>query len=88
MKNNVQNFNVFSNKCVYKVATLYTPYQLVYVLYSLMLTKYVILSLNGRPWNVNPIQVLISQLHELEKLQEYRLDEHENMIKAQWNRYL
>lgn len=55
MKNNVQNFNVFSNKCVYKVATLYTPYQLVYVLYSLMLTKYVILSLNGRPWNVNPI---------------------------------
>jgi hypothetical protein len=53
--NVIENLNVFSNKCVYKVAIFYPPYRLVYVLYSLMLTKYVILSFNGRWWNVNPI---------------------------------
>jgi hypothetical protein len=32
-----------------------------------MLTKYVLPFLIGGPWDVNPIWVLISQLHELEK---------------------
>jgi hypothetical protein len=44
----------------YKVATNYTPYQLVYGLHPLMLTEYVLLTINGDHKDAKPTKVLIA----------------------------
>jgi hypothetical protein len=60
---------LFSYTTTYKVATWYTPYQLVYGLHPLMPTKYTILIVSGNERDSTPMRVLISRIIELEKLQ-------------------
>jgi hypothetical protein len=50
----------FSYMIAYKVATNYTPYQLVYGLHPLMLTEYVLLTINGDHKDAKPTKVLIA----------------------------
>jgi hypothetical protein len=59
---------LFSYKIVYKVATCYTPYQLVYGLHPLMTTTYVLLVISGDHRDVEPTKVLIAIIIELENL--------------------
>jgi hypothetical protein len=59
---------LFSYKTAYKVATCYTPYQLVYGLHPLMPTTYVLLAISGDHRDVEPTKVLIAIIIELEKL--------------------
>ncbi len=49
---------LFSYRTTYKVATCYTPYQLVYGLHLLMPTKYVLPVINGDHQDVGPTKVL------------------------------
>ncbi len=65
---------LFPYKTTYKVATWYTPYQLVYGLHPLMLIKYVLPTIDGDHRDVGPTRVLIAILIKLEKLQENKLD--------------
>ncbi len=58
---------VFSYKIVYKVATMYTPYQLVYGLHPLMPTKYIILVTSGNERDNTLVRVLTNKIIELEK---------------------
>jgi len=64
---------LFSYKIAYKVATWYTPYQLVYGLHPLMPIKYIILVFDGNERNNSPVRVLTSRIIELEKLQETKM---------------
>jgi hypothetical protein len=64
---------LFSYKTAYKVATEYTPYQLVYGLHPLMPTEYIILVDGGDERDSTPVTILISKIIELEKLQEDRM---------------
>lgn len=64
---------LFSYKIVYKVATKYIPYQLVYILYPLMPTKYVLIVLNGDHTSIDHVKVHTSRLLDLKKLQINRL---------------
>jgi hypothetical protein len=59
---------LFSYKNVYKVATCYTPYQLVYGLHPLMPLEYVLPIINGDHIDVEPTKVLITIIIEMEKL--------------------
>ncbi len=59
---------LFSYKIVYKVAKGYTPYQLVYGLHPIMLTKYVILAISGDHKYAKPTRMLIARIIELENL--------------------
>jgi hypothetical protein len=61
---------LFSYKIAYKVAIGYTPYQLVYGLHPLMLTKYVLQALSGDHKDIKLTKVLTAKIIELEKLQE------------------
>jgi hypothetical protein len=65
---------LFSYKTTYKVATCYTPYQLVYGLHLLMPTQYVMSATNGDHRKVESTKVLTTKIIELEKLQENRLE--------------
>ncbi len=49
------------------------PYQLVYALHPIMPIEYVLLACNGDHINANHVQVLVSRLIELEKLQNDKL---------------
>ncbi len=49
---------LFSYRTAYKVATCYTPYQLVYGLHPLMPTKYLLSTISGDHKDVNPTKVL------------------------------
>jgi len=64
---------LFSYKIAYKVATWYTPYQLMYGLHPLMPIKYIILVFDGNERNNSPVRVLTSRIIELEKLQETKM---------------
>jgi len=64
---------LFSYKIVYKVATGYTPYQLVYGLHPLMPTKYIVPIVGGNERNNTSMKVLTNRIIELEKLQEDRM---------------
>jgi hypothetical protein len=64
---------LFSYKTAYKVATEYTPYQLVYGLHPLMPTEYIILVDGGDERDSTLVTILISKIIELEKLQEDRM---------------
>jgi hypothetical protein len=59
---------LFSYKIVYKVVTSYTPYQLVYGLHPLMLTKYVLSTISGDHIDAKPTRVLTTRITKLEKL--------------------
>ncbi len=61
------------------MATCYTPYQLVYGLHPLMLTKYVLLTINGDHRDAKPTKVLIPRIIKLEKLHENRLETQNNV---------
>jgi hypothetical protein len=58
---------LFLNRIVYKVATNYTPYQLVYGLHLLMLIEYVLSTINGDHKNVKPTRVLTTIIKKLKK---------------------
>jgi hypothetical protein len=59
---------LFSYIIAYKVATWYTPYQLVYGLHPLMPTKYIVLVVGGNERDNTLVKVLTSKIRELEKL--------------------
>jgi hypothetical protein len=59
---------LFSYRNTYKVARGYKPYQLVYGLYSLMPTEYIILIVGGNERNNIPVKVLTSKITKLNKL--------------------
>jgi hypothetical protein len=59
---------LFSYIISHKVATKYTPYQLVYGLHPLMPTEYIVLVVGGDQQNNTLVRVLISRIIELEKL--------------------
>ncbi len=61
---------LFSYKIAYKVATSYTPYQLVYDLHPLMPIKYVLLVISGDHRDAKPTRVLIARITKLKKLKE------------------
>ncbi len=75
----------FSYKITYKVATWYTPYQLVYVLHPLMPTKYVLLTFSEDHKNANIVKEFINQLIGLEKLQNDRLHVEKTIGNQHWN---
>ncbi len=56
-----------------KITTWYTPYQLVYGLYPLMPTKYIIPIASGNEKDSNPVKVLTGKIKELKKLQAARM---------------
>ncbi len=64
---------LFSYKIAYKVATLYTPYQLVYELHPLIPIEYIVLVVCGNEKDNILVRVLTSRIIELKKLQENRI---------------
>jgi hypothetical protein len=64
---------LFSYKTAYKIAIGYTPYQLVYGLHPLMLTKYIMLVASGNEKDNTSVKILISKITELKKLYEDRM---------------
>ncbi len=64
---------LFSYKTDFKVGTSHTPFQLVYELHPLLLTKYLLPSKLGQIHDPTFVKVLINILLELEKLQENQL---------------
>ncbi len=70
---------LFSHIIAYKVATCYTPYQLVYVLHPSMPKEYVLPSISGDHIDVEPTRVLTSIITKLEKLQENKLEAQNNV---------
>ncbi len=65
---------LFSYRTAYKVATWYTPYQLVYGLHPLMPTKYVLQAINGDHINVKLTEIITARTTKLEKLQKNILE--------------
>jgi hypothetical protein len=61
---------LFSYGTAYKVATRYTPYQLMYGLHPLMPIEYIMPIANGNERDNTSMKVLISRIIKLEKLQE------------------
>jgi len=59
---------LFSYKTTYKVATCYTPYQLVYGLHPLTPIEYIVPLASGNERENTLVKVLISRTRELEKL--------------------
>jgi hypothetical protein len=53
---------LFSYRIVYKVATNYTPYYLIYGLHLLMPTKYVLLAIGGDHKYVEPTRMLTTKI--------------------------
>jgi hypothetical protein len=64
---------LFSYRTAYKVATRYTPYQLVYGLHPLMPIKYIVPIAGGNERDSTSMKVLISRIIELKKLLETRM---------------
>ncbi len=67
------------------MVTGYTPYELVYGLHPLMLTKYVLLVISGDHIDVEPTRVLTTRIIKLEKLHEKKLEAQNNVGINQWN---
>ncbi len=59
---------LFSYITTYKVATRYTPYQLMYGLHPLMPTEYIIIVTSGNERDSTPMSILISRIIKFEKL--------------------
>jgi hypothetical protein len=64
---------LFSYRIAYKVATGFTPYQLVYGLHSLMPTKYIGLIASGNERDNTLVKVLTNRITKLKKLQKVRM---------------
>jgi hypothetical protein len=64
---------LFSYKITYKVATWYTPYQLVYGLHPLMPTQYIVPVVGGNEKDSTLVRVLTNRITELKKLQETKM---------------
>jgi hypothetical protein len=64
---------LFSYRTTYKLATRYTPYQLMYELHPLMPTKYIMPIASGNEKDSTSMKVLINRITKLEKLQEARM---------------
>ncbi len=64
---------LFSYIDAYKVATWYTPYQLVYGLHPLMPIGYIVLIVGGNEKDSALMIILTIKMIELEKLQEARM---------------
>ncbi len=64
---------LFPNKIAYKVAIVYTPYQLVYGLHPLMPTKHIMPIVGGNQIDSTLMRILTSRILELEKLWEARM---------------
>ncbi len=79
---------LFSYRIAYKVATRYTPYQLVYGLHPLMPTKYIILVVGENERDNTPVRVLTSKITQLKKLQEARMQVAKIIGIQKWNRTL
>jgi hypothetical protein len=56
---------LFSYIIAYKVATWYTPYQLLYGLHPLMPTKYIVLIASGNEKDSTLVTILISKVSEI-----------------------
>jgi hypothetical protein len=69
----------FAYITTYKVATWYTPYQLVYGLNHVMLTKYVLSTFSGDHGDVNHVKIFTSILINLKKLHIDILQTHETI---------
>jgi hypothetical protein len=59
---------LFSYKIAYKVATRYTPCQLMYGLHPLMPIKYIVPIVGGDEKNITQMRVLTSRIIEFKKL--------------------
>jgi hypothetical protein len=59
---------LFSYRTTYKVATSYTPYQLIYGLHPLMPIEYVLLVISGDHIDAEPTIVLTTRIIKLKKL--------------------
>jgi hypothetical protein len=70
---------LFSYRIASKVATSYTPYELVYGLHPLMPIEYVLSTISGDQRNIKPTRVLTTIIIELEKLQEIKLEAYNNV---------
>jgi len=79
---------LFSYKSAYKVATWYTPYQLVYGLHPLMPIKYIIPIVGGDEEDNILVRVLISIIIELRKLQVTKMQTTKTARIEQWNKAL
>ncbi len=79
---------LFSYKTTYKVATRYTPYQLMYELHPLMFTEYIVLIVGGNERDSTLVRVLTSKISKLEKLQEARMQATKTTNVHEWNRAL
>jgi hypothetical protein len=64
---------LFSYITTYKVATGYTPYQLVYGLHPLMSTEYIVPLASGNERDSTPMRVLTSKIIKFKKLQEAKM---------------
>ncbi len=70
---------LFSYTIVYKVATSYTPYKIIYGLHPLMPTKHVIPTISGDHRDAKLTKMLTTTIIKLEKLQENRLEAQNNV---------
>jgi hypothetical protein len=60
---------LFSYKIVYKVATCYTPYKLVYGLHLLMPIEYILLAISGDHIDLNKLtRILIAKNYKVGKV--------------------
>jgi nitrate reductase beta subunit len=64
---------LFSYKIAYKIATRYTPYQLVYRVHPLMPTEYIVPVAGGNERDNILVKILSSRITYLEKLQEVKM---------------
>jgi hypothetical protein len=64
---------LFSYQIAYKIATGYTPYQLVYGLHQLMPPMYIVPIVGGDERNNILMKILTSRIIKLKKLQEARM---------------
>ncbi len=64
---------LFSYRMAYKVATRYTPYQLMYGLHPLMPTQYIVPVVSANERDNTLMKVLISKITKLEKLQRAKM---------------
>ncbi len=79
---------LFLYKIAYKVATWYTPYQLVYELHPLMPIEYIVLVVGGNEKDNTSVRVLTNRITELEKLRETKMQAVKTTSFQQWNRTL
>ncbi len=79
---------LFSYKTAYKIATWYTPYQLVYGLHPLMPIEYIVPITGGNEKDSTLMRILTNKITKLKKLQEARMQAIKTTCIQQWNRTL